>query len=128
LLAIHRHLGRSKGPVFITEEGNQSSTAEMNDLFVELMTEIFDENRDLFEVDIRTTHDISEKYNVFRSFRRGSESRAVAQKVSEADRYIVHRWRKKESAGQNKTSHPIDQMYVDISLVKDSFMRYTQAM
>ena len=79
-------------------------------------------------MDIKTSSDVAEKYNVFRSFRRGSESRAVAQKVSEADRYVVNRWRKKEVAGSAKVSHPIDQHYVDVSIVKDSFLRYTKAM
>ncbi len=40
--------------MFVTEkQGNQSSTSEMNDLFVELLTELFEESRDLFEVDIK---------------------------------------------------------------------------
>jgi hypothetical protein len=92
------------------------------------MLELFDSHRELFDVDVKSETDIQEKYNVYRSFRRGSESRAIAQKVSESDRYVVHRWRKKESAGQNKANHPIDQLYVDISLVKDAFLRYTKAM
>ena len=95
---------------------------------IELLMEIYEDHRDLFAVDIKSISDVSEKYNVFRSFRRGSESRAVAQKVSEADRYIVNRWRKKEAAGASKVSHPIDQHYVDITIVKDSFLRYTKAM
>jgi hypothetical protein len=96
--------------------------------FQEIMLELFDSQRHLFDVDVKSESDIQEKYNVYRSFRRGSESRAVAQKVSEADRYVVHRWRKKEAAGQNKVGLPIDQLYVDISLVKDAFLRYTKAM
>jgi hypothetical protein len=128
LLTVHRVTGRRTGPVFINEEGVQSSTAEMNDLFQELMLELFDTRRELFDVDVKSDADIQEKYNVYRSFRRGSESRAVSQKVSESDLYVIHRWRKKESAGQNKVGHPIDQLYVDISLVKDAFLRYTKAM
>lgn len=73
--------------------------------------------------------DLADKFNVFRSFRRGSESRAVAMKVSEADRYVVNRWKKKESAaGAGKVHHAIDQHYVDINMVKESFLRYTAAM
>jgi hypothetical protein len=128
LLVIHRLKGRSDGPAFINEFDCQSTTAEMNDMFLELLTEIYECHREMFAVDIKSSSDISEKYNVFRSFRRGSESRAVAQKVSEADRYVVNRWRKKEVAGTGKVSHPIDQHYVDVSIVKDSFLRYTKAM
>ena len=49
-------------------------------------------------------------------------------KVSEADRYVVNRWKKKEAAGTGKASHKIDQHYVDFALVTDSFIRYTTAL
>jgi hypothetical protein len=100
----------------------------MNEMFLSLLVEIFDENPRLFGLDTKEASDLSDKYNVFRSFRRGSESRAVAMKVSEADRYVVNRWKKKETAGSNKVSHAIDQIYVDVALVKDAFLRYTEAM
>lgn len=129
VLAVHLIRRRQVGPVFINPvTGRQSSTAEMNDLFLELLGDIFHESRDLFAVDIHLASELTDKYNVFRSFRRGSESQAVAMRVSEADRYVVNRWRKKETSGANKVSHPIDQHYVDVSLVKDSFLRYTKAM
>lgn len=128
VLAVHALKGRNVGPMFVNADGLQSTTAELNDLFLEVLTELYDVHRNHFEVDIRTAADLQDKYNVFRSFRRGSESRAVAKGVSEADRYVVHRWKRKEASGNNKISLPIDQMYVDISLVKDAFLRYTQAM
>ena len=34
----------------------------------------------------------------------------------------MNRWKKKETAaGSNKVSHAIDQIYVDVALVKDAF-------
>ena len=128
LLAVHGLNHRVDGPAFVNEGQNQSSTSEMNDLFLEVLLEIYEDQPELYGIDIKSASDVSDKYNVFRSFRRGSESRAVDQKVSEADRYIVNRWRKKEVAGASKVSHPIDQHYVDVSIVKDSFLRYTRAM
>jgi hypothetical protein len=128
ILAVHAMEGRTQGPAFLNEQRIQSTTAEMNDAFHELMVELYDARRELFDIDVKTESDIHEKYNVYRSFRRGSESRAVARKVDESDRYIIHRWRKKESAGQNKVGHPIDQLYVDVSLVKEAFLRYIKAM
>ena len=100
----------------------------MNDAFLELIGEIYEESPKLFGLDVTDMTHLSEKFNVFRSFRRGSESRAVAMKVSEADRYVVNRWKKKELAGAGKLSLTIDPHYVDVSLVKDSFIRYTTAM
>ncbi|KAI2504187.1 hypothetical protein MHU86_10301 [Fragilaria crotonensis] len=128
MLAVHRASNRSTGPVFVNEEGYQLTTSEMNELFLQVLGEIYEEHPGLFGIDIDDAGDLPDKFNVFRSFRRGSESRAVAMKVSEADRYVVNRWKKKEAAGSNKTSHAIDQHYVDINLVKEAFMRYTDAM
>ena len=120
--------GRTTGPACLNEDRIQSSTAEMNDVVHELMVELYDTRRELFDIDIKTEADVYNKYNVYPSFRRGPESRAVSRKVDESDRYIIHRWRKKEAAGQNKVGHPIDQLYVNISLVKEAFLRYTKAM
>ena len=122
-------LERTSGPAFINVTSKrQSTTAEMNDIFHSLLSEIFEDDRDLFATDIRNTTDLFDKYNVFRSFRRGSESRAVSENVSEGDRFIVNRWRKHEKSGASKVPLAIDQMYVDVSLAKDPFLRYTKAM
>jgi hypothetical protein len=128
MLVVHRAAKRTTGPVFVNRDGYQSSTSEMNELFLQVLGEIYDEQPNLFGIDVKGAGDLPDKFNVFRSFRRGSESRAVAMKVSEADRYVVNRWKKKEAAGTNKTAHAIDQYYVDITLVKEAFMRYTDAM
>ena len=125
---VHRSAQRVKGPAFVNERGYQSSTSEMNDLFLELLVSIYDQRPELFGYDVSAATDLQDKFNVFRSFRRGSESRAVAMKVSEADRYVVNRWKRKEAAGSNRVGHAIDQHYVDVSLVNDSFLRYTSAM
>jgi hypothetical protein len=128
VMAVHKACGRSTGPAFSNNKGRQLSTADMNDLFLEILTDIYEEHPKLFGADIAGAGDLQDKFNVFRSFRRGSESRAVAMKVSEADRYVVNRWKKKESAGTGNVAHTIDQHYVDINMVKESFLRYTTAM
>ena len=128
LLAIHRSQGRTRGPAFINNKGMQSSSKEFNQLFIGCLTEIFEDNHVLFAIDIKRAEDVSEKYHVFRSFRRGSESRAVAMNVSSSDRYAVNRWRQKEQAGAGRVNHTIDQHYTDVVLAPDSFLRYTKAM
>jgi hypothetical protein len=95
VLALHRIQGRTRGPLLLNKDGYQSTTRDMNDLFLEALSEVFKKQHpELFAVDIKSTSDLFDKYNVFHSFRRGSESRAVAKKVSEPDRYIVHRWKR----------------------------------
>jgi hypothetical protein len=128
-MTIHLLRGRIEGPAFIdTTTGSQPSSMDMNDLFMEVLVDIYESHRPLFGVDIYSPADVVEKYHVYRSFRRGSESQAVAKRVDESDRYVVNRWKKKEAAGTKKANLPIDRHYVDISLVKDAFFRYTQAM
>ena len=80
------------------------------------------------EVTMQMTSDIHDHYNVFRSFRSGSETRATEMKLSEGDRCIVNHWRKKEKAGSSKIALPVDQSYVDVSLAKELFLRYTAVM
>jgi hypothetical protein len=96
-LAIHQmHHTRTRCPHFVNKDGFQSTTSAMNDLFLEALVEVFKEHPELSAIGIKTTADLFDKYkNVFRSFRRGSESQAVAMKVSEPDRYVVHRWKRK---------------------------------
>ena len=126
LIAIHQSRSRVKGPVFVSLKGGQSISAEMNAMFLECLIYLFEENKpSRFGVDVNSSEDIASKYHVFRSFRRGSESRAVAMKVNEADRYVVNRWRKKEATGASRVNHSIGQHYVDITQVSPSFLRYT---
>jgi hypothetical protein len=126
LIVVHQLRRRSTGPAFVNPVTNfQSTTSEMKDLLFEILTtELFDASRDLFDVDAIASSNLVDKYNVFRTFRRGLESQAVVKRVSEADRYVVNRWRRKEAAGASRVSHPIDQHCVNVSLVKNSFLRY----
>ena len=69
LKSCHLVMGRTTGPAFINPISfKQSSTAEMNDIFHEFLSDIFEEDRDLFAVDIQSSSDLLDKYNVFRSF------------------------------------------------------------
>ena len=55
----HSFLKREKGPAFINPtSGSQATTAEMNDLFIDCLSEIYDDHRDLFAVDIRSSGDL----------------------------------------------------------------------
>ena len=58
-----------------------------NEVFLECLTDILEEDRELFSVDIQSPVNLHDKHNVILFFRRGSESRAVEKNVSEGDRY-----------------------------------------
>ena len=57
-------------------------------------------------------NDTGDRYEVSRSFQRGSESRAASRKVDSSKNFIVNRWKKKERAGTACPSQPINQHYL----------------
>jgi hypothetical protein len=74
----------------------------MNELFLMVLGEIYEEQPALFGINFQDIGDLPDKFNVFRSLRRGSESRAVAMKVSKADRYVVNRREKRSPLEQTE--------------------------
>lgn len=82
---------------------------------------------ELFPTTMSNEDDIPEIYNIYRSMRRGSVSRAAAEQVHEDDQYAINRWSKKERS-KGRASMPINHVYIDITLLEPNFLRYTAAM
>jgi hypothetical protein len=64
----------------------------MNTILHEILGEIFVVHPALFQADIESASDIEGNYSVYCSFRRGSDSLAIAMKVPTADINVVNRW------------------------------------
>jgi len=128
VLGLHKRKNRTTGPAFVDERGNQLQGADLNAEFVDFLSEIWEDSPELFPPNVNSLEAVREKYNVFRSLRKGSNSTVIAKQVSPTDRFVVNRWQKKEKAGTNNPSLPLDQYYADIQLLTASFLRYTQAM
>jgi hypothetical protein len=120
--------GRVSGPAICDEQGVVLSTRVMNEMLHEMLEEIRVEHKTLFLADIVSRGDIEEKYNVYRSFRRGSDSRAIAMGVSPTDIDVVNRWSKKEAAGTSRASHKMKHHYADVTILLPAFTRYTKVM
>jgi hypothetical protein len=73
---------------------------------------------------------VEEKHNVSRSFCSGSVSLAISMGISsdDIDEDVINRWSRKEKAGGARPSHWMRHHYADVSLLLDSFLRYTGAM
>jgi hypothetical protein len=127
-LAANYANGRVSGPAFCDEKGVVLSTRVMNGMLHEVLEEVRVEHPTLFLADITSRADIEEKYNVFRSFRRGSDSRAIAMNVGPIDIDVVNRWTKKEAAGTSRASHKMKHHYADINILLPNFERYTKVM
>jgi hypothetical protein len=128
LVSMTRCRGKEHGPVIVDQEGTQATSSYMNETMHEVLLSVLDTHPDLFPHSLRSEEGILERYDVARSFRRGSQSRAMDKRVSETDRYLVNRWKKKEGAGGKNPNHPIDHHYCDVRQATASFLRYTQAM
>jgi hypothetical protein len=117
----------------------------MNDMLHDLLVEVRLEHPTLFladitsrpdirrqvqrlPFDITSRPDIEDKYNVFRSFRCGSDSRAIAMQVSALDIEVVNRWQKKEGAGTARANHSMKHHYADTNILFPNFIRYTKVM
>jgi hypothetical protein len=119
---------RVSGPGFCDEKGIVLTTRIMNEMLHEVLKEERVEHPTLFLADIMTPADIEEKYNMFRSFRRGSDYRAIAMNVGPIDIDVVNRWTKKEAAGTSRPAHKMKHHYADINIVLPNFVRYTKVM
>ena len=120
---------RSRGPLMLHKNGDNIKPRQLDDLLHQTLTAIYSTSPELFpSTAIRNEEDIALKYSAFRSFRRGSNTRAKEMGVSVPDTEVVNRWRGRDKAGTRKQGGPIDQMYSDLSLLIAPFIRYTKSM
>ena len=89
VIAVHNACKRSSGPAFVNSHGYQSTTSDMNELFLDVLVDIYEDHPKLTFPDLETCPRSSTCFA-----RRGSKSRAVAMRVAEVDRCVVNRWKK----------------------------------
>jgi hypothetical protein len=93
------------------------------DILVELDA-IQKSTRGLISVSI----DVYESYGVSRSFRRGSNTHAINQGVSEADINHNNRWSVVERAKGRGPKLGMQQHYADVLLMLPTLLRYSSAL
>lgn len=127
-LFMAQRQGRSTGPLMCKRNGEPFKTKELNETLHQFLGEVHERRPRLFPKDIKTVSDIEEKYKCFRSFRRGSDTRAMDKRVNILDNECVNRWRANEKAGNRVPSMPMHHRYADLSMLLGPFLRYTEAM
>jgi hypothetical protein len=128
LINEHSKRQRTHGPAISDWEGSVLSTKVLDEQLVELLEEIFDDTPKLFPTSIQNKDEIHPSYQVFRSLRRSSDTRAIEQNVSKSDIDIVNRWHTVEAAKGNRPNLPMAQHYAQVELLLKPFLRYTSAM
>jgi len=128
LLEEKRKRGFVFGPAISDCKGIVWNSAIINDMLHELLIEIFENEQNLFPANVPTKEIIRDKYQCFRSLRRGSDTRAIEQKVEDKDIDVVNRWRTIEEAKGKRPNRSMRHHYAQLDQLIEPFLRYTRAM
>lgn len=120
--------GFVNGPLFLDWAGKVLTTEALDRLLVEILEEIYEDLPALFPPSIQDKDDISDHYQVYRTLRRSSDTRALEQEVRESDIDIVNRWQTVEKAKGNRPTLQMKYHYAQVELLLEPFLRYTLAM
>jgi hypothetical protein len=129
LIDLKESLGQVSGPAISNIHGQILTTAKLDLLLVTILEELHDTNIELFPSSLRQNkEDLGTPYQVFRSLRRASDTRALEKNISKTDIEVVNRWHSVEQAKGNRPSRPMHQHYAQAELLVAPFVRYTTAM
>jgi hypothetical protein len=128
LLQEKKSHGQVDGPMFSLLNNVIITTHALDDMLTEILEEIYDMNPESFPLSITDKDDISRNYQVFRTFRRSSDTRALEQQVSGNDIDIVNRWHRVEEAKGGRPTFQMKEHYAQVELLLKPFIRYTSAM
>ena len=119
--------GLIDGPAISDINGTLFSTHVMNDCLHEALEEIYKTKRFLFPKTIKSVDELRSSYQVYRSLRRSSDTRALEMKIDGEDIDIVNRWVEVEGAKGRRPSRAMKHHYADVTLLLKPFLRYTSA-
>ena len=122
LIIVREDQGLTDGPAICDKDGVQWTTARANEMLHDLLGLLLLQDPSLFPSHIRSHDDVVAKYHVYRSFRRASDSRAIAKEVAIADIRVVNRWQKVEKAKGQRPSYDMTQHYAQVDLLIDCFL------
>ena len=116
--------GIMNGPVFRKKNGKRAKAKDYESEIFGRLEQIQKDRPDILDPSIEVT----EEFGLSRSFRRGSDSRAVEQDLSEMIINLNNRWRKFEKAKGKRPTFQMLEHYADIELLLKTFLGYSRAM
>jgi hypothetical protein len=128
LIGLKKNQSRILGPAISGTSGVIFASQTMDDALHKVLEDLFVTNRSLFPATIEDVEQVLERYQLFRSFWRSSDTRALDQRVAESDIDIVNRWAAVEKAKGRRPGQSMRNYYADITLLILPFLRYTWAM
>jgi hypothetical protein len=126
LVEVRAREGHTRGPAFCDAVGKMVYSGVYKSRFFEILSEIQATNKEL----ILESVEVAEDYGIGRSFRRGSDSEAIARGVDSSDIDAMNRWRIMERArGRWLVFSSMCEHYADVRIVAlDRALRYSSVL
>jgi hypothetical protein len=122
-------LGFHDGPAISDIAGRVLTCTALDDVFTEILEDIYDDHPQLFGLAVKDKEEVAGSYQVYRTPRRSSVTRAAEQKVSREDIELINRWHMiNQSEGSRPSFSNMRQHYVQADLLLQPYLRYTVAM
>ena len=114
----------SVGPAVCNAQGIVLSSGELNHELHDVMEKVQGKDDGVVPVDI----EVRERFNIYRSFRRGATTRVKEMRVPEQTIELNNRWRKIQNKQGSLPSLPMSQLYVEISQALSSKLRFSKSL
>jgi hypothetical protein len=125
LIAARKEMKCKSSPwAFVDENGNKLPFGSMNDIILDRLEALKFKDSELNKLGLEAFN-IREDFSINRSFRRGSETHALNQKVPEVVINAQNRWKKIEAAKGRKAQFSMIENYADILLLIPTMVRYS---
>ena len=125
LINLKASQGFYRGPAISDVYGDVLPSKLLDEMLCKVLEEIFNEDKKIFLEHIKSEDDIRNAYHCFRSFRRGSDTRALEMNLGKDDVTIVNCWSTVKKVEGRRPSQDMRYYYADLVLLKDPFLRYT---
>jgi hypothetical protein len=122
LVMLRERQGKYHGPAFCDEAGEVARMSDYEEIFYEILRDIQDQRPDLIAPEV----EVEQIYGFYRSFRRGSTTRATELGVSETAIDLINRWRKVERAGGMQPSMAVRDHYTEVVQLKTSRLKFSK--
>ena len=123
-LLVKEGKDKEVGPAFCRMDGSVSRSWEMNGELTSALNRVQVLRPDLIPKQI----DVEEKFNTYRSFRRGATTRAKVLKVPEDIIELNNRWNKLQNSGGGLSKLPMSQLYTEITQALPAKLRFSKSL
>jgi len=121
LVGLHQQEQRTQGPAICDDDSFIMKQSVLNAAFLSCLEAVLEDSPELFPPGLSVSD-----YDVNRSIRRGSDSRAKALGTDLQDINAMNRWKVYEQAQGKRPLQSMSDSYADVELLRPMFIRYTR--